>query len=70
MTTTLKCPHCDGELLHLKFLGPDVAAKRIDDPQFNQDASGSFTTCPHCKRRVDFDVISIEGSGARLRIRR
>ncbi len=70
MTTTITCPRCNGELLHAAPLAPGVLATRIGDPELEHDGRGYHITCPHCAERLDVDVTSVEGSGARWRVRR
>jgi transcription elongation factor Elf1 len=69
-TTTIPCPRCNGELLHAARQAPGILATRIGDPELQPDEKGYFVTCPHCAERIDVDVTSVEGSGARWRIRR
>ncbi len=68
-TTTIGCPHCSQELFRVGQEAPEVFAKS-SGPELDHDEKGYFVTCQHCTRRVDIDVISTEGSGARLRVRR
>jgi transcription elongation factor Elf1 len=70
MTTTIPCPRCNGELLHAAALAPGVLAKRSGDPDLEHDEKGYFVRCPHCTARLDVDVTSVEGSGARWSMRR
>lgn len=71
MTTTnpIPCPHCHKELLRVGPLAPGILAKERG-PELLVDRDGHFMTCPACHRRVDFDVSSVPGSGARLSVRR
>ncbi len=56
LPTEVPCPHCGKTLYHLAAVGPGVSAKRLDDPDLEQDERGHFMVCRSCAQRVALDA--------------
>lgn len=67
--TEVACPHCNGALCKTADLAFGMRGVAGVGPRLDHDSTGYFKTCPHCGRRVAFEVEEMpHGMGARLRV--
>ena len=58
MSKPIACPCCGKELFRLVAMQSDpfVLGMNTDGPPIESDANGFFMECPHCSKRVIFEV--------------
>jgi DNA-directed RNA polymerase subunit RPC12/RpoP len=65
------CPCCGDELYRqvlVNAASEGIWARSTDSPPFGSDHEGRFMKCPHCSKRIAFDVVPGRpaGSGVQL----
>ena len=59
-THDVPCPRCGEPLFSSTSLDDGVNAEAAESPRIENDAGGYFIRCPHCRKRVGMERVSVK----------